>query len=112
MWGYKNYLNRILADKIFEKFINRDHLKRYLKWTNFIKGYDQYFLRRFVYSDIRYISVIHDSYLCKKYKDSIPYPTQRVGPCFIGASGCNMNKTSPVCPIECRPKNHLEWTTC
>ena len=66
----------------------------------------------------RKIAMVHDSYLCQKYKDTSlirPYPTQRE------SSDCNFigcipelkpSRIDTECPKECRPANHQNWTTC
>lgn len=77
------------------------------KWS------DQFFLRDYVYSLVKNDSLIHVSYLCAFYKDSIPFPTRRVGDCFVGQVGnCNKNSTFIECPVECRPKGHKDWIYC
>ena len=79
------------------------------------KKKDQHFLIAYVYPLLRNVSVIHDSHLCKLYKDSKPFPTRRIGACFIGSTDYDnscINKKFHLCPEECRPKNHKDWTTC
>lgn len=57
-------------------------------------------------------SIIHDSHFCKNLGGE-PYPTQRKGNCFIAFIGaCNTSASFFDCPIECRPKDHLNWTKC
>ena len=77
-------------------------------------------------------SVVHDSYLCKKLSfggvQPKPFPTRRkagevmaswdflltVFPLgvynFVGAAGPEELKS--ICPEECRPPGHKDWTLC
>lgn len=113
MWGFRNSLNRELADQLFLKMIDKSVSKQYNKLKN-KKGTDQNFLSKYVYPLVKSTATIHDSYLCKKYKDSIPFPSPREGACFVGLSGPNYcaNRTMTECPKECRPKLHQDWITC
>lgn len=78
-----------------------------------MKGYDQYFLTDHVYQKIFRKSTIHDSFLCNQYQNSKPFPSKRVGNCFVGISGfCNVTGFIIKCPKECRPPEHLDWETC
>ena len=110
MWGFKNYQNRELSNEIFQKILNKDIAMRY---ANMSKGTDQLFLVSYLYDRIRSYSIVHDSYLCKMFKDSEPWPTQRKGSCFVGSvlecDEFNSNNL-PDCPLECRL--NLNWTKC
>ena len=115
MWGLYTDKNRSLTEKIYQLVVNKMIANIYKnpghKWS------DQFFLRDNVYLIIKNNSIIHDSYLCSFYKDSIPFPTQRKGDCFVGQIAgqigtCNENASFLNCPIECRPKGNLEWITC
>ena len=114
MWGFKNYLNRKLADKMFSLIIDKDLAKQYNEKRDSPKGNDQFFLGSHVYDLIKTNSVVHDSYLCENYRDSKPWPTQRVGNCFVGSPGdCNATATDFYdCPDKCKPRNHLDWKKC
>ena len=113
MWGFRGLMNRKMADMMFVKMIDRDVSIKYNKIKN-IKGHDQYFLGHHVYPLVKINSTIHDSFLCKMYNDSTPFPTQRKGGCFVGQSGpgdCYPDKIAE-CPVECRPKSHQDWIHC
>ncbi len=56
----------------------------------------------------------HDSYLCKKYLYSQPFPTQRKNePNNFVAAVVNENNTLwRQCPWKCRPDDHKDWKYC
>ena len=112
MWGFKMYKNRGIAKKIFNRILNRKGSFLYKRDDR--KPFDQFFLSDKVYPLIRDRSLIHDSYLCNRFKDSVPFPSQREGNCFIGSPlSCNLeSKSFFKCPIECRPLHGLNWTYC
>lgn len=117
MWGFFNSRMRGLADKLFQKMISQELAFKYNKNKN-EKGQDQYFLSDHVYKEIKNHSLIHDSFHCKNYKDSQPFPSQRVGHCFVGIpsniiqyNSCD-HKVFHECPVECRPYQHQDWLTC
>ncbi len=115
MWGFFNSRDRILANKIFGLLINPLIAPNYNLNHSSPKGFDQYFLSSYVYLDIKKSSIIHDSYTCQSFKDSQPFPTKRHGNCFVGTSLdiCDDKEPSFVsCPIQCRPKDHSDWTYC
>lgn len=114
MWGFYNSRNRRMADDIFAKLKNHQIMNKYKKKD--AKGHDQFFLTDEVYPMIKAHSIIHDSFCCKIYKDSKPFPNQRIGDCFIamivGINHDCRNRTFHKCPLECRPSDHQDWTTC
>ena len=59
-------------------------------------------------------SIGHDSFLCDKYLNTRPFPTQRnIGANNFVGSDVNVNWTiSSPCPIPCRPDNHKDWLYC
>jgi len=64
------------------------------------KGFDQFFLADYVYPLVKQVAVIHDSYCCLSYRDSQPFPTKRIGNCFVAAiGGCNETGIYYPCPI-------------
>jgi len=115
MWGFYNQRDRNLGKGIFKKIIDPNISKKFINGKVTEKGPDQHFLTTYVYPLIRSRSVIHDSFLCNNYKDSKPFPTKRIGSCFIGAAGnyekCSQEKFHE-CPINCRPEAHKDWVTC
>lgn len=111
MWGFYNSRDRILANSIL-KNINDTKLKaQYVRG----KGKDQSFLNSFVYPHIKESSIIHDSNLCRIFRDGEAFPTRRVGYCHVGLRNENCSKEShdvSKCPVECRPKDHKDWEKC
>ena len=88
--------------------------------SHWSKGVDQGALAMVVAPHAATDSMVHDSYLCKSSlgKGSIPaaWPTRRQHfedpsvPNFVGNTGDF--SISNECPVECRPKDHQDWTTC
>ncbi|RNA36727.1 hypothetical protein BpHYR1_050669 [Brachionus plicatilis] len=110
MWSFKTSKDRNLGKEIFEDIINKNSSTKFKPRGISVKGYDQHFLSKHVYPRIKDKSTIHDSYLCKKYPKSKPWPTQRKGNCFVGRVGrCNETGVFKPCPKECRPHDHLDW---
>jgi len=82
---------------------------------------DQLFLRDFIWRKVKKHSLIFDSYYCEKFGGQ-PFPSRRPrGNCFLGClrpcctnatHNDDPNKYVKSCPIECRPKNHKDWTFC
>ena len=42
-------------------------------------------VQNLIYNDLKDYSLQHDSYLCKRFPLSVPYPTRREGGFFLGA---------------------------
>ena len=118
MWGFYNERNRILAKEIFRKIIDTKIAGKYHKnGTETKRGPDQFFLNDHVYPILKSQSIIHDSYCCVHYEGSKPFPSERVGSCFIGSvntkESCAENKKLlPECPMVCRPTEHKDWARC
>ena len=116
MWGFRNDLNRRLANHIYGLITNRNISKFYNFNNKSQRGHDQFFLRDHVYPLIKFNSTQHDSYFCESFKNlTIPFPTERVGNCFVGGTSwaCfGTNRSLSTCPLECRPKDHPDWTSC
>ncbi len=116
MWGFYNGRDRALGRQIFKKMTNKTIASRYHKSGAATKrGPDQFFLTDHVYPLIKTRSIVHDSYTCSSYKYSEAFPTQRIGSCFIGASGDQLHcekKQFYECPLRCRPAEHKNWTYC
>lgn len=115
MWGFASYKKRNLADELFKLFINRDHQKNIYNKHRNKKGNDQFFLSNHVYHRLKPFSMIHDSYLCTFYNDGVPFPSQRIGNCFVSTGYsfeiCSKEKALS-CPARCRPKDHQDWQAC
>ena len=119
MWGFYNARNRLLAHRIFDKIIDpkleeKSNSKQRNRWQG-----DQRFLSKHVYPVLLDKSVIHDSYTCRAYKNSEPFPTKRLGSCFVGdavfvnkSRDCESDKKFFECPLKCRPVRHKEWIYC
>ena len=65
------------------------------------------------------LALSHDSYLCKKYTNTIPFPTQRIADGHCNFVGCRENTSDIInftknyeCPYECRPVDHKDWKFC
>jgi hypothetical protein len=69
---------------------------------------------RYVWPWAKGISIGHDSYLCKRYKYTQAFPTQRKkGANNFVASVVEENHTLWLeCPWECRPDIHKDWKYC
>ena len=115
MWGFRPSLNPKMARFIHQKIHDANLVKRY-NGTG-----DQSFLAIEIWGEAKSDALAHDSFLCKinyGHKPS-PFPTRRPSAnetnCFIGCMRpcCGREKMPfPECPIECRPKDHLEWNYC
>ena len=115
MWGFYNLRDRNLSNFIFSLFANPKIAETYNKNYTNPKGFDQYFLKDKVYKLIKFKSIIHDSYHCNKSGFlGTPFPTRRIGDYFVGSKydNYNSNRTFFECPVNCRPENNKNWTTC
>jgi hypothetical protein len=113
MWGFHSARNRVLAKQIFDTAIDKKVAAQYNQGRKSPKGSDQFFLTQYVYPHISGNSVTHDSYLCSGYNRGSPFPTQRIGDCYIGGvAGCNVSVEFRECPKNCRPAEHQDWTYC
>ena len=79
-----------------------------------MKGPDQDVLKKYVWIWAKHSSVQHDSYLCKVFKGSRAYPTERKNEPnnYIAAVSIDNETLWKKCPIQCRPRNHPEWEHC
>ena len=94
-------------------------LEKYLFFLHFSKyvfGINIFFLSllRYVWPWSKEISIAHDSYNCKSYPYTKSFPTQRKNEInnFVGSIVSYEETLKEECPIECRPKEHLNWTYC
>ena len=112
MWGLNKKIDEIQAKEMIKLILDKNEAIKYNK--NSQKGLDQSFLTDKVYHLLKNKSIIHDSFLCKKYKDSEPFPSQRIDGLFVGANYKygKLEGSKYECPIECRPKNNLNWIYC
>ena len=86
-----------------------------------LRGPDQDLLGKYIWPWAKYFVMGHDSYFCKSYANSRPFPTKRKNEScnFVGCIGeLSENETKIVfekkneCPLNCRPNFHPEWTYC
>jgi hypothetical protein len=116
MFDFNNERDRNLANHLFALMIDRRVSEVFNANCDSPKNNDQQFLSDYVYPLVVENSLIHDSYLCRSFPGSSPWPTRRLGDCFVGSTGeCNESTTLLdyfVCPKKCRPKKHPEWVTC
>ena len=118
MWGYKSAVNKHVSNVVFKKVVFKKLASLYNQNLNSPKGADQRFLKDHVYSLLKTDSLIHDSYLCDYYENTSPFPTERIGSCFVGApddfgdcSNVSSEQLSTyICPINCR--YNLNWKFC
>lgn len=111
MWGFRNEVNRKLGEKLLSRVISKDMGEKYNANGQSPKGNDQFFLSKYVWPDLVDKSIIHDSYTCDKYVNSEPFPTQRKSKNYVG----NLQEDEvrvKECPVQCRPKDHKDWTFC
>jgi len=87
MWGFYNSRDLLMANSIFDLILNVNMAKKYSsnKCKNEYNG-DQNFLKKHVYPRIKRRSIVHDSFTCALYGGD-PFPTKRIGDCFIGKNG-------------------------
>ena len=136
MWGlrFDKEKHKILIKKFWNKLVDPKMAKIYnphnyrfkgifyvliiylLDLINFFfKDIDQIWLKSIIWNEVNHHALIHDSFHCEKNMSGIPWPTQRLGDCFVGSCGnCNTNATNQFfkCPNACRPKEHQDWTNC
>ena len=142
LWGYANIKNRKLGHKMLNIITNKHISNRYLENGMSKKGWgemlyfekrinflflfyffiDQDFLHDFIYKYAKKNATIHDSYTCKEFEDSEPFPTQRHKSfCYVSCHHCcdsiytkdvNKNVAMQEFPLECRPKLNLDWKFC
>ncbi|CAF0827250.1 unnamed protein product [Brachionus calyciflorus] len=113
MWGFKNIYNQKLGKEIFDLLVDKSLALKYNPSGDSPYGNDKLFLMDHVYQRINNISTVHDSYSCHIFPNSKPFPTKRLGDCFIGGyDPCNETNSFFSCPLECRPKDHIDWESC
>ena len=111
MWGFKPKMDRSLSRYLFSLIMDESLTSYYNPNEESPKGSDQVFLTDYVYPFVVNRATIHDSYYCRLYSNSKPFPSKRVGFAFVGNSFANQTNTKE-CPIECRPNDHIDWIHC
>ena len=76
------------------------------------KGDDQFMLSRYLWPELSNDVIQHDSYLCRRYGGSIPFPSQRSAINEIIGLTNRSGIEARICPTECRPKDHQDWLYC
>ncbi|XP_042855238.1 uncharacterized protein LOC122242091 [Penaeus japonicus] len=110
-WGAHNKdldLMRSLRDTMYSK----PQTERY--------GHDQRLLKSVLWPVARTNVLNHDSFTCVKWRrehgPAVPFPTQRVEGTYCGWGTYKVAEAKLVakseCPVECRPKDHQDWTRC
>ena len=113
MWGWRETgsgNSRALWGEAWRK-----GLKDEISWANRKDwGPDQNFLRRYVWRWAKKDAISHDSYHCKKFSNTKPFPTQREASPnnFVGSVITDNYALGIECPQKCRPTNHKDWTYC
>lgn len=110
LWCYRNSKNRVLASRITRLIL--DNADRRTPMQEVEMGNDQIILKKFMWPFVRNDTLQHDSYLCKRYKGTTPYPSKREdNRSFIGCKRvCNYEIEQ--CPKDCRPSQHKDWLYC
>ena len=77
-------------------------------------GPDQGFLKRYLWPWGKWSALSHDSYTCKRFPRTSPFPTQRenVENNFVASVAEVKDVMKQECPEACRPKNHKDWKLC
>ncbi|KAG7161597.1 hypothetical protein Hamer_G014161 [Homarus americanus] len=98
----------------------RNMIREMLRWPprNFW-DYDQMMLKRVVWPEVLDSLLAHDSYFCgnphfRSHHRSAPFPTRRDRRYFVGWGPTRDHELSgvTVCPKECRPPDHQDWSYC
>ena len=108
MWCYRATNDLARAAQNLELML-KNAGKRSIK-SEAKKGDDQFILQRYLWPKVKNDSIQHDSYLCKSFPGSIPYPSQRLS--VYEVVGGTEGNAVPECPKECRPKDHADWLYC
>ena len=112
MWGIHMSIDREMSNKIFNLVVDKSMARRYNDNGQTPRGNDQYFLSHQIYQLIVNKATIHDSYNCKKFANSKPFPTERKVIDHVGSLNFALPDNIKECPIECRPSNHQDWKYC
>ena len=110
LWCFRCGVNRSLAKDILK--IVLFNVKRRNNGIEVARWDDQNILNWLVWPLIKSDTLHHDSYLCKNYPGSSPFPEKRSSKNCVG---CYRNYNSTIiekCPTECRPINHKDWDYC
>ena len=77
-------------------------------------GPDQGFLKRYFWPWGKWSAMSHDSYTCKRFPRTSPFPTRRLltENNFVASVFEAKDVLRQQCPESCRPKEHKDWTLC
>lgn len=115
-WAFRSALNRVFAETIQKKILDRSVITRYGGVD------DQTFLKDYIWLKIQNDLLAHDSFLCETTygRNSRPWPTRR--PLISNDRNCFVGCVRPCCPLlkypfghcplSCRPRDHLDWNFC
>ncbi|ODM88922.1 hypothetical protein Ocin01_17761 [Orchesella cincta] len=112
LWGGRNSLiGYDLAKQLLNQLLEKAVEKKDSIWA-----LDRNILGDVVFTPHVTKFVAYDSYHCEYWNKSgnvRPYPTQRQGNDFLGSQVLwKLNKTPPICPVECRPTYGKDWDRC
>lgn len=93
----------VLRKKMFDLLLNKN---KYMD--------DQNTINEVLWPEYKDNVVRHESYKCKEFEHSQPWPTQRVDEeSFVGRPWYRFQiKLPEKCPVDCRPKDHQDWDYC
>jgi len=110
MWGAKVWTTRLRFRKAFTELF-----KNGLAYMSRLKGgWDQVALQRYVWPWAKKMLFSHDSYTCKRFSYTHPFPTRReegIGN-YVGSVVSLGATITSDCPFKCRPQEHKDWLTC
>ena len=111
MWCYRN-LNRKKSQSLLRTILRRSARRNNTHEAETFD--DQKVLANYIWPKLKNDVIQHDSYTCKRYPGSIPFPTQRYKNEFVGciSHACSNGIKDEKCPVECRPKDHQDWIYC
>lgn len=111
LWCFKSSKNRLLAKEIWNFIFRKSEFRT--KEKEAPKGNDQNVLNSYIWPLVEDDVLQHDSYNCKIYQGSVPFPTKRDSAHhYVGCvRPCN-DIISKICPRDCRPEKHLDWIFC
>ncbi|CAL4113216.1 unnamed protein product [Meganyctiphanes norvegica] len=74
----------------------------------------QNILNEILWTDYEHDVVRHESYRCREYQHSRPWPTEREDEKhFVGSQRSGFQKKHlEECPVYCRPEAHQDWRYC
>lgn len=113
-WCFRTKKNISMSSQILKLILSKASYRKRRNKTTDLKWEDQNILQKYVWPLIKNDSIQHDSYHCKLYPGSIPFPTQRnIDKAFVGCyQPCGKVNPPVKCPAKCRPEKHKNWIYC